>query len=449
MQVKLGLKENWRQFTLLVIINAFVGGMVGLERSILPRIAEAEFRIAAKTAIFSFIIVFGIVKAITNYFTGALANKAGRKNLLIIGWLFGIPVPFVLMFAGSWSWIVAANVLLGINQGLTWSSTVVMKIDLVGEKQRGFAMGLNEFSGYVSVAVVAFFTGWIASKYGLRPYPFYIGVVLSLLGFFGSWLLVKDTKNHVAAEVTTSKVPRLKNIFWDTTLHNRNLSAVTQAGLVNNLNDGMAWGILPILLASKGFNMEAIGVVTAIYPAVWGIGQLFTGKMADHFCKKDLLFLGMLLQGIALVVLLFAQTLSHFIILSSVLGIGTALVYPTFLATVADNTHPTDRAKSIGVFRLWRDSGYAIGAILTGIIADTFGIHASILTIGVITIFSAGVIWFRMNCGSHHAVKLFGWLQFDKKKYNIPKILFIKVANLRKAGNLSTLKSEPLIQQIN
>ncbi|MGN6264811.1 MAG: MFS transporter [Ginsengibacter sp.] len=206
--------------------------------------------------------------------------------------------------------------------------------------------------------------------------------------------------------------------------------------MVNNLNDGMAWGILPILLASKGFNMEAIGVVTAIYPAVWGIGQLFTGKMADHFCKKDLLFLGMLLQGIALVVLLFAQTLSHFIILSSVLGIGTALVYPTFLATVADNTHPTDRAKSIGVFRLWRDSGYAIGAILTGIIADTFGIHASILTIGVITIFSAGVIWFRMNCGSNHSVKLFGWLQFDKKKYNIPKILFIKVANLRKAGNL-------------
>jgi MFS family permease len=301
----------------------------------------------------------------------------------------------------------------------------------------------------VAVAAVAFFTGWIASRYGLRPYPFYIGVVLSLLGFFGSWLLVKDTKNHVAAEVTISKVPRLKNIFWDTTLHNRNLSAVTQAGLVNNLNDGMAWGILPILLASKGFNMEAIGIVTAIYPAVWGIGQLFTGKMADHFCKKDLLFLGMLLQGIALVVLLFAQTLSHFIILSSFLGIGTALVYPTFLATVADNTHPTDRAKSMGVFRLWRDSGYAIGAILTGIIADTFGIHASVLTIGVITIFSAGVIWFRMNCGSNYSVKLFGWLQFDKKKYNIPKILFIKVANLSKAGNLSTLKSEPLIQQIN
>jgi len=423
MQVKLGLKENWRQFTLLVIINAFVGGMVGLERSILPRIAEAEWRIAAKSAILSFIIVFAIVKAITNYFTGALANKTGRKNLLTIGWLIGIPVPFVLMFAGSWSWIVAANVLLGINQGLTWSSTVVMKIDLIGERQRGFAMGLNEFSGYVAVAVVAFLTGWVASKYGLRPYPFYIGVVLSLLGFFGSWLLVKDTKHHVAAEITTSKVPRLKNIFLDTTLRNKNLSAVTQAGLVNNLNDGMAWGILPILLASKGFGIEEIGVVTAVYPAVWGIGQLFTGKMADHFCKKDMLFLGMLLQGIALIVLVFAQTLMHFIILSSVLGIGTALVYPTFLATVADNTHPSDRAKSIGVFRLWRDSGYAIGAVLTGIIADAFGINASILTIGFITIFSAGVIWFRMNCGSNYAVKLFGWLQHDKKKYNLPGIL--------------------------
>ncbi len=423
MHVKLGLKENWRQFTLLVIINAFVGGMVGLERSILPRIAEAEFRVAAKTAILAFIVVFGIVKAITNYFTGALANKAGRKNLLTIGWLIGIPVPFILMFAGSWSWIVAANVLLGINQGLTWSSTVVMKIDLVGEKQRGFAMGLNEFSGYVAVAVVAFLTGWVASKYGLRPYPFYIGVVLSFLGFFGSWLLVKDTKHHVAAEITISKVPRLKNIFWDTTLHNKNLSAVTQAGLVNNLNDGMAWGILPILLASKGFGIESIGMVTAVYPAVWGIGQLFTGKMADHFCKKDLLFLGMLLQGIALIVLVFAQTLIHFIVLSSVLGIGTALVYPTFLATVADNTHPTDRAKSIGVFRLWRDSGYAIGAVLTGIIADAFGINASILTIGFITLFSAGVIWFRMNCGSNYTMKLFGWLKHDKKKYKLPEVL--------------------------
>lgn len=409
-KVKLGLKENWQQFTLLVIINAFVGGMIGLERSILPRIAEAEFHIAAKTAILSFIIVFGIVKALTNYFTGALANKIGRKNLLTIGWLFGIPVPFVLMFADNWNWIVAANVLLGINQGLTWSSTVVMKIDLVGEKQRGFAMGLNEFAGYVSVAVVAFLTGWIASEYGLRPYPFYIGVVLSLTGFFASWLLIKDTKHHIAHETTTSKIPKLKRIFWETTWKNKNLGSVTQAGLINNLNDGMVWGLFPILLATKGFSLGQIGIITAIYPAVWGIGQLFTGSMADVFCKKDLLFWGMLLQGLALVVLIFADSMTHFIILSVILGWGTALVYPTFLATVAENTHPADRANSLGVFRLWRDLGYAIGAILTGIIADAFSLNASILVIGLLTIFSALIILYRMNCSSN-LIKIMGWIK--------------------------------------
>lgn len=415
MEVKLGLKENWKQFTLLVIINAFVGGMVGLERSILPRIAEAEFHIAAKTAILSFIIVFGIVKAFTNYFTGALANKVGRKNLLTIGWLFGIPVPFVLMYANSWDWIVAANILLGINQGLTWSSTIVMKIDLVGEKQRGFAMGLNEFAGYLALALVAFLTGWIASNYGLRPYPFYVGVVLSLLGFFSSWLLVKDTKHHITAETTISKVPKLTNIFWETTLKNKTLSSVTQAGLVNNLNDGMAWGIFPILLASKGFSIAEIGIVTAVYPAVWSIGQLFTGKMADHFCKKDMLVIGMLLQGIVLIFFLVAQTLTHFIILSVLLGLGTAMVYPTFLATVAENTHPTDRANSLGVFRLWRDLGYAVGAILTGIIADTFGINASILIIGLLTIFSAAIILYRMQCVYDKGIKILKASFFTRK----------------------------------
>ena len=416
MEVKLGLKENWKQFTLLVIINAFVGGMVGLERSILPRIAEAEFHIAAKTAILSFIIVFGIVKAGTNYFTGALANKIGRKNLLTIGWLFAIPVPLILMYADSWNYIVAANILLGINQGLTWSSTVVMKIDLVGEKQRGFAMGLNEFAGYAALAIVAFLTGWIASNYGLRPYPFYVGVVLSLLGFFGSWLLVKDTKHHITVETATSKIPKLKNIFWDTTLRNKNLSSVTQAGLINNLNDGMAWGIFPILLASKGFSIEKIGVVTAVYPAVWSIGMLFTGKMADLFCKKNLLILGMLLQGVTLVAFLFVQTISHFIILSSSLGIGTALVYPAFLAAVAENTHPTDRANSLGVFRLWRDLGYAIGAILTGIIADTLGINASILIIGLLTISSAGIIFYRMKCKKNNEMKILHWITDKNSK---------------------------------
>lgn len=408
--VKLGLKENWKQFTLLVIINGFVGGMVGLERSILPQIAEQEFAIAAKTAILSFIIVFGIVKAITNYYTGALANKYGRKNLLVAGWLIAIPIPFILMYAPNWNWIIAANVLLGINQGLTWSSTVVMKIDLVGEKQRGFAMGLNEFSGYLSVAIIAFLTGWIAGKYGIRPYPFYLGFVLVILGLIGSIFWVKDTKHHVAKETTTSTIPKLKNIFWDTTWKDKNLGSVTQAGLINNLNDGMVWGIFPILLANKNFTLEQIGIVAAVYPGVWGIGQLFTGKMADKFCKKDMLFTGMFLQAIALVSFVWADTMFHYVALSSVLGWGTAMVYPTFLATVAENTHPQDRAKSIGIFRLWRDLGYAIGAILTGIIADLISINAAILFIGILTFLSSLIIFYRMRCGEGTSVKILNWI---------------------------------------
>jgi MFS family permease len=414
--VKLGLKENWKQFVLLVIINGFVGGMVGLERSILPEIAEKEFAIAAKTAILSFIVVFGIVKAITNYYTGALANKFGRKNLLIAGWVVGIPIPFMLMFAPSWSWIIAANVLLGINQGLAWSSTVVMKIDLVGERQRGFAMGLNEFAGYISVALVAFLTGWIAGEYGVRPYPFYTGIVLVVLGLLGSIFLVKDTKHHVAKETTTSSIPRLKNIFWDTTWKNKNLGSVTQAGLINNLNDGMVWGIFPIMLATKGFSLSEIGIITAIYPAVWGLGQLVTGAMADRFCKKDMLYTGMLLQAIALVALLWANNMVHYIIISSLLGWGTAMVYPTFLATVAENTNPHDRAKSIGIFRLWRDMGYAIGAILTGVIADLISINASILFIGLLTFVSAVIIYVRMKCSIGALWQMWAWLIPKTKK---------------------------------
>lgn len=396
-EIKLGLKENLNQFILLIIVNAFVGGMVGLERTILPQIAEKEFHLAVNTAILSFIIVFGIVKAVTNYFTGSLANKFGRKNLLILGWVVGIPVPFILMLADNWNWIIFANVLLGINQGLTWSSTVVMKIDLVGEKNRGLAMGLNEFAGYLSVAVVAFFTGWIASEYGLRPYPFYIGILLSILGLTLSIFFIRDTRHHVGIASSESKVSRLKNVFWDTTLFDKNLGSVTQAGLVNNLNDGMAWGLFPILLAQKNYSIGEIGIITATYPAVWGIGQLFTGKMSDHFRKKSMLFWGMLLQGIALLFFVFANSFSDFIILSSLLGWGTAMVYPTFLATIAENTHPIDRAKSIGVFRLWRDLGYAIGAVLTGIIADTYGINASIIVISVLTVFSSLVIGRRMK----------------------------------------------------
>ena len=396
-KVQLGLKENWLQFSLLVLVNAFVGGMVGLERSILPEIAEKEFGLAVKSTILSFIVVFGITKAITNYYTGTLANKYGRKNLLAIGWVVGLPVPFILMFAPSWNWIIAANVLLGINQGLAWSSTVVMKIDLVGDKQRGFAMGLNEFSGYFAVAVVAFLTGWVASEYGLRPYPFYIGIVLVAMGLIFSIFLIKDTRHHVAQESKHSALPLLKNIFRDTTWKHKNLGSVSQAGLINNLNDGMVWGIFPLLLASKLFNIEAIGIITAVYPAVWGIGQLFTGKMADNFPKKQLLFWGMLIQAIALFLFVWSSTMFHYIVLSAILGWGTAMVYPTFLASIAENTHPSDRAKSIGIFRLWRDLGYAIGAILTGIIADFYSINSAIVFIGALTMISAIVIKVRME----------------------------------------------------
>lgn len=398
--VKLGLKENWKQFTLLVVINAFVGGMVGLERTIIPQIAEADFGLAAKTAILSFIVVFGITKAITNYYTGTLANRFGRKNLLVMGWLFAIPVPFMLIYATNWNWIMAANILLGINQGLTWSSTVVMKIDLAGEKNRGFAMGLNEFAGYLALAAIAFLTGWIANHYGLRPYPFYVGIVIAFVGLLLSWLFVKDTHKHVLLEARSSNIPKLKKIFWETTWQHKNLGSVTQAGLVNNLNDGMVWGLFPLLLVSKGFDLHETGVIVATYPAIWGIGQLFTGKLADKYCKKTLLFWGMFLQGIALLAMIGASSFQLFIILSSLLGIGTAIVYPTFLAAVSDYTHPDQRPKSIGIFRLWRDLGYAIGAILTGLIADRFGLVAPILVIGLLTVASSLIIKFRMSCAN-------------------------------------------------
>ncbi len=397
-KIKLGLKENWKRFTLLVIVNAFVGGMIGLERTIIPQIAEVDFGMAAKTAILSFIVVFGITKAITNYYTGTLANRFGRKNLLVTGWLFALPVPILLIYAPNWNWIIAANILLGISQGLTWSSTVVMKIDLVGEKDRGFAMGLNEFAGYVALAVIAFLTGWIANNYGLRPYPFYIGIGMALIGLVMSWLFIKDTNKHVQLEATSSNIPKLKNLFWETTWHHKNLGSITQAGLINNLNDGMVWGLFPLLLISKGFDLHQIGIIVATYPAVWGLGQLYTGKLADKYCKKTLLFIGMFVQGMALLGMVSANSFSWFIILSSLLGIGTAIVYPTFLAAISDYTHPDQRPKSIGIFRLWRDLGYAIGAILTGLIADRFGLVAPILAIGLLTIASSLIVKFRMSC---------------------------------------------------
>lgn len=395
--VQLGLKANWQQFSLLVLINAFVGGMVGLERTILPEIAEADFGMAARTAILSFIVVFGVVKAITNYYTGALADKVGRKNLLVIGWLVALPIPFLLIYADSWNWVLLANVLLGINQGLAWSSTVVMKIDLVGERDRGLAMGLNESAGYLAVGGVAFLTGWIAGEYGLRPYPFYLGIAFAVLGLFLSWVFIKDTAHHVQAETGSSSLHKLENVFWETTWKNPNLGSIAQAGLVNNLNDGMVWGLLPILLGAKSFSLEQIGQIVALYPIVWGLGQLFTGKMADHLIKKSMLFWGMLLQGAVLLLFIAADSFWQFAALSVALGIGTAIVYPTFLAAIADYAPPQQRAESIGVFRLWRDLGYAAGALLTGILADAFGIYWAVGSIGFLTLFSAGIIAWRME----------------------------------------------------
>lgn len=395
-QVKLGLKENWRQFTLLVIVNAFVGGMVGMERSIFPQFAEVEFGIASKTAVLSFITAFGLAKALANYYTGRLANQYGRRNLLLAGWLLAIPVPFLLMYAPSWSWVIFANVLLGISQGLTWSSTVVMKIDLVGEKNRGLAMGINEFAGYFAVGAVAFLTGFIANAYGVTPYPFYIGVIISLVGFFLTLGWVKDTRVFVQQESASDLRVKLKNVFWETTFKNRTLSAVTQAGLVNNLNDGMIWGLLPIVLLALNYDNQDIGIITAIYPTVWGIGQLFTGKMSDHYPKKTMLFWGMLLQGVAILLIPLSGSFVGLATLSAVLGLGTALVYPTFLSTIAQATTPGQRAESIGTFRLWRDLGYAFGAIISGVTADFLGIDYAIQLIGVLTLLSALIIQFRM-----------------------------------------------------
>jgi MFS family permease len=394
--VKLGLKENWVQFSILVIVNAFVGGMVGLERTIFPKFAELEFGVSSKTAILSFIVAFGITKAITNYFTGKLANKFGRKNLLLLGWLFAIPIPFILINATSWNWVIFANILLGINQGLTWSSTVVMKIDLVGEKDRGLAMGINEFAGYFAVGIVAFLTGVIAQKYGITPYPFYLGIGISILGLLLTLFFVRDTRKFVNKEQESTETEKLENVFLETSFKNKTLSSITQAGLVNNLNDGMIWGLLPILLLTLNYNEKNIGIIAAIYPAVWGIGQLFTGKMADIYSKKGMLFWGMLLQGFAILLIPFFISFYQLAIIASILGFGTALVYPTFLSAIANATNPKQRAESIGVFRLWRDLGYAIGAIVSGIIADVFGVQYAILAIGVITILSSLVIKFRM-----------------------------------------------------
>jgi MFS family permease len=392
-----GLKENWKQFTLLVVVNAFVGGMIGMERTIFPQFAAQEFGISSKSAILSFIVAFGVTKAIANYFTGKLANRFGRKKLLIAGWLLAIPVPVMLIYANNWNWVIVANIFLGFSQGLTWSSTVVMKIDLVGERNRGLAMGLNEFAGYAAVGLVAYLTAQIAGEYGITPYPFYLGIFIAVTGFILSAVWVKDTRSFVKKESKSVQPAPIEHIFSDTSFKHKTLSAVTQAGLVNNMNDGMIWGLLPLFLLSLDISQSQLGIITAIYPTVWGVGQLFTGKMSDVYSKKAMLFWGMMMQGIAILIIPFVTDYAVLALFSALLGLGTALVYPTFLTTIASVTSPTQRAEVIGIFRLWRDLGYAIGAIFSGIIADVFGIVTAIILIGILTIASSLVIQFRMK----------------------------------------------------
>jgi MFS family permease len=401
--VRLGVSENIAQFSLLVVVNAFVGAMVGMERSILPAIAEEEFRLAARTAILSFIVVFGVTKALTNYFAGRFSDRFGRKVILVAGWLVAAPVPFALMWAPSWSWILAANVLLGVSQGLTWSTTVIMKIDLAGPKNRGLAMGLNEFAGYFAVALAALATGWLATRYGLRPEPFFLGVAFVVIGLALSLFLVRETKHHAAAEsrlageLLPEAVPTARDVFWRTSLLDRNLSSVSQAGLVNNLNDGMAWGLFPLVFAAAGMSLGEIGTLAAIYPAVWGLGQLVSGAWSDRVGRKGLIVSGMWVQAGSIAVIALSDSFVGFATGAALLGAGTAMVYPTLLAAIGDVAHPSWRASSVGVYRLWRDLGYAVGALLAGAVADAFGLSAAMWTIATLTFASGGIAALRMS----------------------------------------------------
>lgn len=397
----LGIRANLAQFSLLVLVNAFVGGMVGIERTILPALAQQEFHLAERTAILSFIAVFGITKAIANYFAGRLGDRYGRKAILISGWLIALPFPFLLMWAPSWEWVVAANVLLGISQGLTWSTAVIMKIDLAGPSNRGLAMGLNEFAGYFAVAIAAWGTGYLAAHYGLRPEPFYLGVGFALAGLLLSVFAIRETHAHAAHEAMSLapiEIPMSQaEIFRRTSWQDRNLSSVTQAGFVNNLNDGLAWGLFPMIFAAAGLRLEMIGLLAALYPGVWGLSQLVTGALSDRVGRKWLIAGGMIVQAAALGLIGLMWMTAGFVIGTVLLGLGTAMVYPTLLAAIGDVAHPSWRASAVGVYRLWRDAGYAAGALLAGIVADQFGLAAATLVVAALTLASGTVVALRMT----------------------------------------------------
>ena len=411
--IELGLRQNAAQFTLLVVVNALVGGMLGQERTVLPLLGQEEFGITAYTAGLSFILAFGVAKAVTNYFAGTWSDRFGRKPVLVAGWLVAVPVPLMLIWAPSWTWIIVANVLLGISQGLTWSTTVVMKIDLVGPARRGLAMGLNEAAGYAAVAVTALATGYVAESYGLRPAPFFLGIAFAARGRGRSTLGVEETPGHARLEAT-GHVARadgrhdhlhgeLSNgqVFVQTSFKEPALSSASQAGLVNNLNDGLAWGLFPILFAGAGLSVGRIGVLAALYPAVWGAGQLVTGALSDRWGRKWLIAAGMWLQAGALALIALSDSFGWWAVAAVLLGAGTAMVYPTLLASIGDVAHPAWRARAVGVYRLWRDGGFAVGALLAGVVADALGVHAAVWTVAALTALSGLVVALRMY-ETHH-----------------------------------------------
>ncbi len=402
-QVRLGLKENWRQFSLLVLVNAFVGGMVGLERTVVPLVGTEEFGLPAGIVAFSFVIAFGVVKAAGNLTAGLAADRSSRRRVLIAGWAIAVPVPFILAYAPSWGWIVAANVLLGLSQGLAWSMTVIMKIDLVGPRSRGLAMGFNEAAGYGAVGLTALVTGYLASTYGLRPEPFYLGFGYVAVGLVLSAVVVRDTSAHAAREAQlhdddggpNQAEPRTSWVVAETSWRNRTLFGASQAGLVNNLNDGMSWAVFPVLFANLGVGIADIGLIKAVYPAIWGVGQLATGALADRIGRKPLIVWGMVVQaaGHAVIGLGLARPFLAGMLGSTLLGIGTAMVYPALLAAVGDAAHPAWRAGAVGVYRTWRDLGYAIGALMAGTVAAVLDLVWAVHVAGVLTLFSGILAW--------------------------------------------------------
>ena len=404
--VRLGLRENLAQFSLLVAVNALVGGMIGQERTVLPLLAERTFGLTAFTAATTFVVAFGASKALTNLATGALTDRIGRKPVLVAGWLVGLPVPLLLIWAPTWGWVIAANVLLGVNQGMTWSTTVIMKIDLVGPSRRGFALGLNEAAGYGAVALTALVTGEIAARHGLRPEPFYLGIAFAALGLGLSAVFVRETAHHVAHEaaMTTGSATageRFATVFARTSWRDPSLAAVSQAGLVNNAVDGLAWGILPLLFAAEGLSVGRIGVLAALYPGVWCVGQLFTGAWSDRVGRKPLIVAGMLLQGAALALMAATTSFAAWAVGAVLVGAGTALVYPTLIAAVGDVAHPSWRATAVGVYRLWRDTGYVVGGLIGGIVADAFDLRAAVWVVASLSFASGLVVAARMTPTRH------------------------------------------------